>query len=222
MQWIVFIPVLIGSVIGLAYILMLLGRMWRLPLDRPELMNRVAQTIASGNREKALLMLDEDNHPSSILLSFAMKLSISNADELRTAYEYAKHEIRSRMTKGTSALAWLTIMVPIATGIAWLATPVKPPRLFDLIAGMCLIAEIAFWNITLFYVKFKIASILSRADDHFQFFSGLFMAPVKPKKREEEGMDIMGLIDSEQDVVDITDGLKNYPRKTPAPRKAKT
>ena len=207
MQWIVFIPALLASIIGLAFILMLLARCWQLPLDRNDLLNRVAQTIASGNREKALLTLEEDNHPASILLSFAMKLSTKNAEELRSAYEYAKHEMRSRMTKGTSALAWLTILVPVATGIIWLALPVKPSHPLSLICGMCLISEIAFWNITLFYVKYKIAAIFSRTDDHFMFFSGLFMAPRNPGGKESESMDIVGLIDSEKDIVDISSGF---------------
>jgi len=213
MQWIVFIPVLLSSIIGLGYILMLLARIWRLPLDRPGLLNRVAQTIASGNREKALLMLEGDTHPVSILLSFILNLSVKNPKDLRHAYDYAREEIRAGMTKGTPALAWLTLLTPILTGTAWIAVPEKPSKDALTLLGTAIITEIAFWNITLFYIKAKTAGILSRADDHFQFFSGLFIKFQNEETIKKEGMNIEGLIESQEDIVDITKGLKKAGNK---------
>lgn len=208
MELFVFIPVLVGSIIGLASVLQLFTRCGHLQADNPNLLNRAAQMLAAGNKERAIILLEEDKHPISSLLSFTLSLSLKDPNELHHAYEYAREEIRRRLTKGTSALAWLTIAIPVATILIWLIMPQKPSHLLNLVLIWAVIAEILFWNSTLFYVKLKTMSILTRADDHFKFFSGLFMA----SKPEEKDVNIEGLVEDTEDVVDIAAGLKTNRR----------
>jgi hypothetical protein len=160
--------------------------------------------LAAGNKEKAIILLEEDNHPISTLLSFMLSLSIKEPNELKNAYEYAREEMRRRLTGGTSMLAWLTLIIPIISFALWYVIPLKTSHVLNSILLWTVIAEVLLWNSILFYIKFKVMSILSRADDHFTFFSGLFMI----KKKKEVEVNIEGLVDETKDVVDITAGLK--------------
>lgn len=184
--------------------MMLLARCLKLEIDKPDLLNRVAQMLASGNKERAIILLEEDNHPISLLLSFTLSLSLNNLNEFKNAYEYAREEMRIRLTKGTSVLAWLTIVVPIITVLIWLLLPEKPSHFFNLILIWAIILEVLLWNSTLFYVKLKTMSILNRADDHFKFFSGIFIAD----KYDINEVNIEGLVDDTEDIVDIASGLE--------------
>lgn len=211
MVGLIFIPLVIGSIVGLAFVLMLLTRIWRIPIDKPKLMDRVAQTLANGDREKALLFLEDDNHPTSTLLAYAFKLAITNPSELKDVYEYGSLEMSKRLTFGTQTLAWLTMFVPFATLIIWATKFIGVP--FDVSINLtwvligAILAEIIFWNATLFYVKFKSAAIIKRTDEYYKFFFGMIMASAHPQDESSEGSttDISGLVDDTKDVVELSD-----------------
>ena len=205
MTLLIFIPLIIGSIIGLAFVIMLLVRIGRLPINKPNLMNRVAQTFANGDREKALLMLEDDSHPTSVLLFFALKLKDASLQELKDAFEYGSHEIKKRLTFGTQTLAWLTFAVPFGTLLIWATqfTGVKFEISYNLMWVLfgAIGIELLFWNITLFYVKIKVHSIISRTEDHFRFFSSIVATNAEP------GMDISGLVDDTHDKVELSENL---------------
>ncbi|MBU1022983.1 hypothetical protein KKB99_01735 [bacterium] len=205
MTLLIFIPLIIGSIIGLAFVIMLLSRIWRLPINNPNLMNRVAQTFVNGDREKALLLLEDDNHPTSVLLFFALKLKNASLQELKDAFEYGSHEIEKRLTFGTQTLAWLTLSVPFATLLIWASKFIGVK--FEISANLtwvllgAILTEILFWNVTLFYVKIKVSAIISRSEDHFKFFSGIVAL------NDDSSLDIDDLITNTQDTVDFSESL---------------
>ena len=206
MIWLIFIPLIIGSIIGLAFVMMLLARVWILPIDKPEFLNRIAQTLATGNKEKALLMLEEDNHPISAILSFSLKLPVDDVTEHKDAYDYASQEMIKRLTSGIQTLAWLSLLVPIATILVWLFLVPKPPAQLSLFLWIAVFSEIVFWNVAIIYVKLKTRFILNRANDHFAFLSGM-MSMFEPKKT-----DISGLVEQIVDNVEISSATKKIPK----------
>lgn len=206
MIWIIFIPLIIGSIIGLAFVMMLLSRVWILPIDKPEFLNRIAQTLASGDKEKALLMLEEDNHPISNILSFSLKLSVDDVTEHKDAFEYASQEMIKRLTSGIQTLAWLSLLVPIATLLDWFVLVPRPSFQLSLVLWIAILTEVVFWNVTIIYVKLKTRFILNRANDHFTFLSGM-MSMFETKK-----MDISGLVEQIVDNVEISSATKKIPK----------
>jgi hypothetical protein len=202
MIWLIFIPLLIGSIIGLAFVMMLLSRVWFLPIDKPEFLNRIAQTLATGNKEKALLMLEEDNHPISAILSFSLKLPVDNVMEHKDAYDYVSQEMIKRLTSGIQTLAWLSLLVPIATILDWLVLVPKPPFNLSLFLWIAILTEIVFWNVTIIFVKLKTRFILNRANDHFTFLSGMM------SMYESKSTDITGLVEKIVDNVEISSAKK--------------
>ena len=205
----IFIPLVIGSIIGLAFVLMILARIWRMPIDKPNLMNRIAQTLANGDKEKAILLLEDDNHPASVLLAFAFNLTLKNQQELRDAYEYGSHEMEKRLTYGTQTLAWLTMTVPLATLAVWATNFIGVPvdisvNLTWVLIG-AIIAEIVFWNVTLFYVKLKSSAIIKRSDDHFRFFSGMIMGTESETSTSESSSGMFDDAEDKQGMFDETE-----------------
>lgn len=211
MVGLIFIPLVIGSIIGLAFVLMLLARIWRMPIDKPNLMNRIAQTLAIGDQEKAILLLEDDNHPASTLLAFAFNLTLKNQQELRDAYEYGAHEMEKRLTYGTQTLAWLTMTVPLATLAVWatnfIGVPGDIPVNLTWILIVAIIAEIIFWNTTLFYVKLKVSAIIKRSDDHFRFFSGMIIDEESDTSASASGL--FDESDGKQGIFDESDESEN-------------
>jgi hypothetical protein len=206
MTWLIFIPFVTGSIIGLAFAMRILARVWILPIDKPEFLNRIAQTLASGNREKALLMLEEDNHPISAILSFSLKLQVDEIKEHKDAFDYASQEMIKRLTSGIQTLAWLSLLVPIATAIVWFVLVPKPPGQITIFVWIAIFSEIVFWNVTIFYVKLKTRLMFNRANDHFTFLSGM-MSMFESKKT-----DISGLVEQITDNVEISSAAKKIPK----------
>ena len=202
----IFIPLILGSIIGLAFVLMLLSRILFQPLDKPELMNRIAHTFAMGDHEKAILLLEDDNHPVSNLLTFAFNLTVTSRDELRDAFEYGTHEMERRLTYGTQTLAWLTIAVPLATLAVWatnfIGVSVVITQKLVWVLVIATLSEIVLWNVTLVYVKIKAKMITRCAREHFQFFSGLIL--------EHRGDDshLSGIVDETEDSVELSPKMR--------------
>lgn len=196
MPLLVFLPLLIGSIIGLSFVLMLLSRVMFLPLYKSNLMNKVSQILASGNREKAIIILEEDNHPVSNILSHTFKHSASSGDDLRGIFEFASLESEKRLIYGTRTLAWLTAWVPAFSVLMYFLIPVKPSASLLLILKCAALVEIAFWVITIIYVKLKVQAIIRQANDQFSLLSGLAV---------DELAVTQGLIETADDIKDIVD-----------------
>jgi hypothetical protein len=167
-------------------------------MEKPNLFNRVAQTLATGSREKAILLLEEDNHPSSTILSFSLKHSAVNVEDIRGAFDYASLEMEKRLTYGTRTLAWLTIWIPVFTAITYLIIPVRPSG--NLLATLisAIIAEVLFWNVTLIYVKLKVRALIKHADIHFSFLSGMAVEEKPVEKGLQDHREI------QDDIIDLS------------------